>query len=201
MYGPTEAAIDVTSWLCRPEDVLNVPIGRPVSDTQVHVLDAALRPIPQGTVGELYLGGISLARGYVNRPDLTAERFVANPFGREGERLYRTGDLVRWNGQGQLEYLGRIDEQVKVRGFRIELGEVEEQLRQVPGVREAVVAACETAQGTQLVGYVSGLSADSEGHALVKLKGHCRRCGKISLVFRSWGWAVIRVVEKHMASD
>ena len=163
MYGPTEAAIDVTSWLCRPDDVLNVPIGRPVSDTRAYVLDAALRLVPQGTMGELYLGGISLARGYVNRPDLTAERFVASPFGEGGERLYRTGDLVRWNDAGQLEYLGRIDEQVKVRGFRIELGEVEAQLLQVPGVREAVVVARGTAQGTQLVGYVSGLSAGSAG--------------------------------------
>ena len=163
MYGPTEAAIDVTSWLCRPDDVLNVPIGRPVSDTRAYVLDAALRLVPQGTMGELYLGGISLARGYVNRPDLTAERFVASPFGEGGERLYRTGDLVRWNDAGQLEYLGRIDEQVKVRGFRIELGEGEAQLLQVPGVREAVVVARGTAQGTQLVGYVSGLSAGSAG--------------------------------------
>ena len=163
MYGPTEAAIDVTSWLCQPDDVLNVPIGRPVSDTRAYVLDAALRLVPQGTMGELYLGGISLARGYVNRPDLTAERFVASPFGEGGERLYRTGDLVRWNDAGQLEYLGRIDEQVKVRGFRIELGEVEAQLLQVPGVREAVVVARGTAQGTQLVGYVSGLSAGSAG--------------------------------------
>ena len=163
MYGPTEAAIDVTSWLCRPDNVLNVPIGRPVSDTRAYVLDAALRLVPQGTMGELYLGGISLARGYVNRPDLTAERFVASPFGEGGERLYRTGDLVRWNDAGQLEYLGRIDEQVKVRGFRIELGEVEAQLLQVPGVREAVVVARGTAQGTQLVGYVSGLSAGSAG--------------------------------------
>ena len=163
MYGPTEAAIDVTSWLCRPDDVLNVPIGRPVSDTRAYVLDAALRLVPQGTMGELYLGGISLARGYVNRPDLTAERFVASPFGEGGERLYRTGDLVRWNDAGQLEYLGRIDEQVKVRGFRIELGEVEAQLLRVPGVREAVVVARGTAQGTQLVGYVSGLSGGSTG--------------------------------------
>ena len=163
MYGPTEAAIDVTSWLCQPDDVLNVPIGRPVSDTRAYVLDAALRLVPQGTMGELYLGGISLARGYVNRPDMTAERFVASPFGEGGERLYRTGDLVRWNDAGQLEYLGRIDEQVKVRGFRIELGEVEAQLLQVPGVREAVVVARGTAQGTQLVGYVSGLSGGSTG--------------------------------------
>ena len=155
LYGPTEAAIDVTSWTCTGEIPASVPIGAPISGIATHVLDAALNPVAPGMVGELYLGGIGLARGYVGRPDLTADRFVASPFGQTGERLYRTGDLVCWNAQGQLEYLGRIDEQVKIRGFRVELGEVAAQLRRQPGVREAVVVARQTPRGPQLVGYVS----------------------------------------------
>ena len=155
LYGPTEAAIDVTSWSCTGEIPASVPIGAPISGIATHVLDAALNPVAPGMVGELYLGGIGLARGYVGRPDLTADRFVASPFGQAGERLYRTGDLVCWNAQGQLEYLGRIDEQVKIRGFRVELGEVAAQLRRQPGVREAVVVARQTPRGPQLVGYVS----------------------------------------------
>ena len=156
LYGPTETTIHVTRWTCRDDGRTPVPIGRPIDETQAHVLDAALNPVPVGVPGELYIGGRLLARGYVNRPDLTAERFVADPFDAHGCRLYRTGDLVRWSEEGQLIYLGRIDEQVKVRGFRIELGEVEAQLLKQPGVREAVVVARETAQGTQLAGYVSG---------------------------------------------
>ena len=156
LYGPTETTIHVTRWTCRDDGRTPVPIGRPIDETQAHVLDAALNPVPVGVPGELYIGGRLLARGYVNRPDLTAERFVADPFDAHGGRLYRTGDLVRWSEEGQLIYLGRIDEQVKVRGFRIELGEVEAQLLKQPGVREAVVVARETPQGTQLAGYVSG---------------------------------------------
>ena len=165
LYGPTEAAIDVTSWTCTGEIPASVPIGAPISGIATHVLDAALNPVAPGMVGELYLGGIGLARGYVGRPDLTADRFVASPFGQTGERLYRTGDLVCWNAQGQLEYLGRIDEQVKIRGFRVELGEVAAQLRRQPGVREAVVVARQTPRGLQLVGYVS-LQASSAGEAV-----------------------------------
>ena len=159
LYGPTETTIHVTRWTCQDDGRTPVPIGRPIDETQAHVLDAALNPVPVGVPGELYIGGKLLARGYVNRPDLTAERFVADPFDGHGGRLYRTGDLVRWSEEGQLIYLGRIDEQVKVRGFRIELGEVEAQLLKQPGVREAVVVARETVQGTQLAGYVSGYSA------------------------------------------
>ncbi|TJZ72934.1 non-ribosomal peptide synthetase [Chitiniphilus eburneus] len=140
-----------------------VPIGRPIHDTHTYVLDGDLNLVPQGVAGELYLGGLGLGRGYLGRPGLTAERFVADPFG-EGGRLYRTGDLVRWNGGGQLEYLGRIDHQVKIRGFRIELGEVEAQLLAQPGVREAVVVAQDGPAGARLVGYVAshqGQSLDS----------------------------------------
>ena len=165
LYGPTEAAIDVTSWSCTGEIPVSVPIGAPISGIATHVLDAALNPVAPGMVGELYLGGIGLARGYVGRPDLTADRFVASPFGQASERLYRTGDLVCWNAQGQLEYLGRIDEQVKIRGFRVELGEVAAQLRRQPGVREAVVVARQMPRGPQLVGYVS-LRASSAAEAV-----------------------------------
>jgi len=156
LYGPTEAAIDVTHWSCRDDGRMQVPIGRPIDDTQSYVLDAELNLMPPGAAGELYLGGAGLARGYVRRSALTAERFVADPFDSEGgARLYRTGDLVRWNSEGQLDYLGRIDHQVKIRGFRIELGEIEAQLLAQPGVREAVVVASQGAAGARLVAYVS----------------------------------------------
>ncbi|MDV2115911.1 amino acid adenylation domain-containing protein, partial [Alcaligenes faecalis] len=155
LYGPTETTIHVTRWTCVDDGRTPVPIGRPIDQTQAYVLDGALNLVPAGVEGELYIGGDLLARGYENRAELTAERFVADPFS-EGGRLYRTGDLVRWNKEGQLEYLGRLDHQVKVRGFRIELGEVESQLLSLDGVREAVVVARPGPQGMQLVGYVSG---------------------------------------------
>jgi amino acid adenylation domain-containing protein len=161
LYGPTEAAIHVTRWTCRADGKSQVPIGRPISGTQTWVLDRNLNPVPPGVAGELYLGGIHLGRGYLNRPSLTAERFIANPQSNTGERLYRTGDLVRWNDEGQLEYLGRIDHQVKIRGFRIELGEVEAQLLEQPEVRESVVVAQEGPTGSRLVGYVSLHRADT----------------------------------------
>jgi amino acid adenylation domain-containing protein len=153
LYGPTETTIHVTQWTCRDDGSSQVPIGRPISETQAYVLDASLNEVPVGVAGELYLGGINLARGYLKRAGLTAERFIAAA---NGSRLYRTGDLVRWNNEGQLEYLGRIDHQVKVRGFRIELGEIEAQLQAQPEVREAVVVANEGPAGARLVGYVSG---------------------------------------------
>ena len=158
LYGPTETTIHVTQWTCRDDGSTQVPIGRPISETQAYVLDASLNEVPAGVAGELYLGGVNLARGYLKRAGLTAERFVAAS---DGQRLYRTGDLVRWNNEGQLEYLGRIDHQVKVRGFRIELGEIEAQLQAQPEVREAVVVANEGPAGARLVGYVSGNNIDT----------------------------------------
>lgn len=168
LYGPTEAAVEVTWWDCRAEGVLTVPIGRPVSGLRAHVLDDALNEVPRGVAGELHLGGLGLARGYWQRPGLTAERFVADPAGTQGDRLYRTGDLVRWRRDGQLEYLGRIDHQVKIRGFRIELGEVEAQLRVRPEVREAVVVAHDEPGGARLIAYVSLQEAGSLDTAQLK---------------------------------
>ncbi|MGS2744405.1 amino acid adenylation domain-containing protein [Halomonas sp. LS-001] len=160
LYGPTETTIHVTHWWCRDDAHRQIPIGRPISGTRTYVLDDELNLVPQGVSGELYLGGVSLARGYLNRSDLTAERFIADPF-TEGERLYRTGDLVRWREDGQLEYLGRLDHQVKIRGLRIELGEIEAELLSQPEIREAVVVAQESPSGSRLVAYVVP-QADSE---------------------------------------
>ncbi|MDR5873396.1 non-ribosomal peptide synthetase [Halomonas sp. CUBES01] len=160
LYGPTEAAIDVTHWKCQDDGRNQVPIGQPIAGIRTYVLDCDLNLAPLGVAGELYLGGIGLARGYLHRPDLTAERFIADPFVK-GERLYRTGDLVRWREDGQLEYLGRLDHQVKIRGLRIELGEIEAELSAQPGVRESVVVAQEGPGGSRLVAYVVP-QADSE---------------------------------------
>ncbi len=159
LYGPTEAAIDVTHWTCRLDGRDSVPIGRPIAGLSTQVLDKRLHPVPIGVAGELYLGGVGLARGYHQRQALTAERFV--PAADGSGRLYRTGDLVRWREGGIIEYLGRLDHQVKIRGLRIELGEIEACLLESGLTREAVVLAVDNVAGSQqLVAYVVGQSAD-----------------------------------------
>ena len=157
VYGPTEAIIDSTYWLCDGVEAHStIPIGRPIPNARMYILDEALRPLPLGVPGNLYIGGVGLARGYLNRPELTAEKFVPNPFSEEpGARLYKTGDLARYLPDGNIEFLGRVDHQVKIRGFRIELGEIEAALDHHPAVREAVVLAPEDAPGERrLVAYV-----------------------------------------------
>ena len=158
LYGPTEAAVDVTFWNCAGATNRSVvPIGQPISNTQTYLLDSHLRPVAVGVPGQLHIGGICLARGYMNRPELTAEKFIPNPFGQDsGARLYRTGDLARFRADGNIEFLGRIDHQVKVRGFRVELAEIESLLSQHPNVAKATCLARTDVPGdTRLVAYVA----------------------------------------------
>lgn len=156
LYGPTEAAIDVTHWTCEPVERERLPIGHPIGNLRMYVLDASLSPAPPGVPGELYIGGVGVGRGYWKRPGLTAERFIADPFAlNPGDRMYRTGDIGRWRGDGCIEYLGREDGQIKIRGFRIETGEIEAQLNRYPGVRESIVLVHEDAGGDKrLIAYV-----------------------------------------------
>ncbi|MHC8406480.1 non-ribosomal peptide synthetase [Pseudomonas sp. TMB3-21] len=159
-YGPTETAINVTHWQCTAEDGERSPIGRPLGNVICRVLDGELNALPAGVPGELCIGGIGLARGYLGRPGLTAERFVVDPLGEQGARLYRTGDRARWSADGVIEYLGRLDQQVKLRGFRVEPQEIEARLLAQSGVAQAVVLVRETAAGGQLIGYYTALDCN-----------------------------------------
>ncbi|WP_022970981.1 non-ribosomal peptide synthetase, partial [Xanthomonas maliensis] len=170
LYGPTEAAVDVTAWRYRPgwEHAGSLPIGRPIANLRIYILDAHGAPVPIGVVGELYIGGVGVGRGYLNRDALTAERFLPDPFSADpAARMYRSGDLSRWRADGTIEYLGRNDHQVKIRGFRIELGEIESRLTAHADVRECVVVALETGDGDKrLVAYwvaADAMSAEALG--------------------------------------
>jgi amino acid adenylation domain-containing protein len=159
LYGPTEAAVDVTAWACDAASNSGVvPIGKAITNTEIYILDRQMNQAPVGVAGELHIGGIQLARGYVNRPELTAERFVPHPFSREGgERLYRTGDLATFQADGNVRYLGRLDHQVKIRGYRIELGEIESVLKRHPHVKDALVSMHDDDSGEKrLVAYLIG---------------------------------------------
>ncbi len=188
-YGPTENTTFTTCYtLPGPEELRHpVPIGRPVSNTTVYVLDERMEPVPVGVAGELYTGGDGLARGYHARPDLTAERFVPDPFGPPGSRLYRTGDLVRYLPDGNIEFLGRLDHQVKIRGFRVELGEVEAVLRRHPAVREVVVTAREDRPGNRrLVAYVIPDRAAAEAAAAETAPAPADETGLTAAALRSF---------------
>lgn len=153
LYGPTEAAIDVSYYNCSPKVELNsVPIGKPIDNIQLYILDKNYNLLPIGIPGELFIGGVGVARGYINKPDLTKEKFIPNPFDTQG-KLYRTGDLARWYAEGDIEYLGRLDHQLKIRGFRIELGEIEKRMVSHPEIREAVVVGVQGSDKKSLCAY------------------------------------------------
>jgi amino acid adenylation domain-containing protein len=170
LYGPTEAAVEVTWHRCQPGADL-IPIGAPVANTRIRILDPFGQQTPIGVPGELCIAGSQVARGYLGRPELTAEKFVPDPFGPPGSRMYRTGDLARWLPEGEIEYLGRIDHQVQLRGLRIELGEIEAELAAVPGVRAAVAAVIEGDDGPRLTAFT--VPADPESPVPgVRLRRH-----------------------------
>jgi len=170
LYGPTEASVDVSYWPCLPGRAETaIPIGRPIANITLYILDRQLNPVPVGTPGELHIGGIGLARGYLNRPELTAEKFIPNPYDQQGSRLYKTGDLVRYRPNGNIDYLGRIDHQVKIRGFRIELGEIEARLLEHPAIKETAVIAREDQPGDKrLAAYLVAAHEDSPDSELLK---------------------------------
>jgi amino acid adenylation domain-containing protein len=170
LYGPTEASIDATAWTCHPGELGDsIPIGRPIANCRVYILDQYLNPVPIGVSGELHIAGRGLARGYLNRPEVTAEKFIPDPFdGSHAGRMYRTGDLARYRRDGAIEFLGRLDHQVKLRGHRIEPGEIEALLCQQPGVRQALVMMSgTTASDRKLVAYVAG---DFDGDTSERLR-------------------------------
>jgi len=170
LYGPTEASVDVSYWPCLPGIAETaIPIGRPIANITLYILDRQLNPVPVGTPGELHIGGIGLARGYLNRPELTAEKFIPNPYDQQGSRLYKTGDWVRYRPDGNIDYLGRIDHQVKIRGFRIELGEIEARLLEHPAIKETAVIAREDQAGDKrLAAYLVAAHEDSPDSELLK---------------------------------
>ncbi|MEP6605126.1 MAG: amino acid adenylation domain-containing protein, partial [Nitrosospira sp.] len=172
-YGPTETVVTPLIWKTEAGnsfDCAYAPIGRPVGERTAYVLDVDMQPVPMGTVGELYIGGYGLARGYLGRSGLTAERFIADPFDDNGGRLYRTGDLARWLEDGNIEYIGRVDHQVKIRGFRIELGEIESCIREVTGIADAAVIVHEGAAGRQLVAYLVPMDGTQPPDLVRRLK-------------------------------
>jgi amino acid adenylation domain-containing protein len=175
-YGPTETSIAVTEWTARRDESPRVvPIGRPLANTQVYVLDERMEPVPHGVAGELYAGGTCVGRGYLHRPELTAERFIPDPFGEDaGARLYRTGDRVRYRADGNVEFLGRVDHQVKIRGYRIEPGEIEAALRAHPSVRESLsLLRADGRGGKQLVAYV--VRQPGQNVTTADLRGHLKQ--------------------------
>jgi acyl-coenzyme A synthetase/AMP-(fatty) acid ligase/acyl carrier protein len=171
LYGPTEASIDVSYYTCEDNNEENIPIGKAIDNTQLHVLDNSHNLVPYGSIGEICIGGVGLARGYLNREELTKEKFIDNPY-KPGERLYRTGDLGRWREDGNLEYLGRIDDQVKIRGYRIELGEIEQALSSHPESKQAVVIARSLNNTTdkELIAYTTGEATAEELKSYLKDK-------------------------------
>ncbi len=202
MYGPTETCIDATSYtVTGDETTATLPIGRPLPGYLTYILDPRQRPVGPGQIGELYIGGPTLARGYLNRPDLTAERFIPNPFGAPGERLYRTGDLARWGQDGVIEFIGRIDTQVKIRGFRIELGEIEATLASHPDLASVAVVARPHQGRTRLVAYLVAARDASERPAIDALRRHLAQTLPDHMIPQAYVWLDALPVTRNAKLD